>query len=641
MIPRDLSTAWAALAPGLANHLWQSTLFALAAGLLTLALRKNHARARYWLWFAASVKFLIPFSLLVSAGSHLAWPRPATVAQSGVYLVLEEASQPFTPRTSITALPDPAVVASPIPVSRSHLLLPVLSFAWLCGFVAVLCLWIVRWRRLARVCRAATPLREGREIEALRRLHRLAGRRRPVGIRLSQAAVEPGVFGVARPILLWPADMSERLENAHLEAIIAHELCHVRREDNLAALLHMAVEAIFWFHPLVWWLGARLVDERERACDEAVLESGQKPQVYAESVLKACEFCVGSPLACVAGMTGSDLKDRIIRIMTERVAVKLDLQKKLLLGAAALLAIGVPLVFGLAHGQDGTASSAGSTTGSTSGPAPKFEVASIKPDKTETPGRMLFRIMDPSNDGRFYATGPTLKMLIRIAYDVQDSQIVGGPSWMNSEHFDIQAKADDAVNAQLKKLSPDDGVALKHRMLQALLLDRFKLSIRHETRNLPVYALVVEKNGPKFQQSKEDDSATPPPGPPGPGGRGGRTLMLRANGGEQEMTFHDSPLTSFAEFVAQQLGRTVVDRTGLKGNYDFELKWTPDESQRHMFGGPGPGPGAGPVTATGSMDSNGPTIFTAIREQLGLKLESQTGPVDVLVIDSADKPSAD
>src|SRR5579863_2366116 len=100
MIPRELSITWAALAPGLANHLWQSTLFALAAGLLSLALRKNHARARYWLWFAASVKFLIPFSLLVSAGSHLAWPRPATVAPSGVYLVLEEASQPFTARTS-------------------------------------------------------------------------------------------------------------------------------------------------------------------------------------------------------------------------------------------------------------------------------------------------------------------------------------------------------------------------------------------------------------------------------------------------------------------------------------------------------------------------------------------------------------
>jgi bla regulator protein blaR1 len=109
---------------------------------------------------------------------------------------------------------------------------------------------------------------------------------------LSRKSLEPAVFGVARPVLLWPAGFSERLDDAHVEAILAHELCHVRRRDNLAASLHMAVEAIFWFHPLVWWLGARLVDERERACDETVLQSGSPPQVYAESILRACEFCV-------------------------------------------------------------------------------------------------------------------------------------------------------------------------------------------------------------------------------------------------------------------------------------------------------------------------------------------------------------
>jgi bla regulator protein blaR1 len=89
---------------------------------------------------------------------------------------------------------------------------------------------------------------------------------------LSRACLEPGIFGIARPVLVWPAGISERLPDAHLEAILAHELWHVRRRDNLAAAVHMAVEAIFWFYPLVWWLGSRLLDERERACDEEVLD---------------------------------------------------------------------------------------------------------------------------------------------------------------------------------------------------------------------------------------------------------------------------------------------------------------------------------------------------------------------------------
>jgi hypothetical protein len=125
---------------------------------------------------------------------------------------------------------------------------------------------------------------------------------------LSRTSLEPGIFGIFRPVLVWPQGISERLEDAHLEAVLAHELWHVRRRDNLADAVHMLVEAIFWFYPLVWWMGAWLMEERERACDEAVLESGGDPKVYAESILKICEFCVASPLACVSGVTGADLK---------------------------------------------------------------------------------------------------------------------------------------------------------------------------------------------------------------------------------------------------------------------------------------------------------------------------------------------
>ena len=153
-------------------------------------------------------------------------------------------------------------------------------------------------------------LAEGREVEALRRMERIAGVRQRIEIRLSRASIEPGIFGMVRPVLMWPEGISRHLDDAQLDAILTHEVQHVHRHDNLAAAIHMVVEAIFWFHPLLWWLGARLVEERERACDEDVLELGSERQVYAEGILKVCEFCLASPLACMSGVAGGNLEEK-------------------------------------------------------------------------------------------------------------------------------------------------------------------------------------------------------------------------------------------------------------------------------------------------------------------------------------------
>src|SRR6266436_6448023 len=371
MILKYLSAMCMAIAPALGNHLWQSTLFAVAAGLLVLFLRKYHARARYGVWLAASLKFLIPFSLLAGIGSHLAWSRSSAGTNSGLYFAMEEVSQPFTqPATSMISRTTPSTVSSkPI-----QLLSALLAAVWLCGFVIVVSVWYLRWRRIFAVVLTAVPLRQGRAVDALRRLERAEGRRKRTKMLLSRTSLEPGVFGLTQPVLVWPEGISERLEDAHLEAILAHELWHVRRRDNLAAALHMVVEAIFWFHPLVWWLEARMMEERERACDEEVLESGSDRLVYAESILKICEFCVGSPLACVSGVTGADLKKRIAHIMTDHVGRKLDFSKKLLLGGAALAAIAAPIAFGLI---DATPSRAASQTQDPGTSAPVYQVASV------------------------------------------------------------------------------------------------------------------------------------------------------------------------------------------------------------------------------------------------------------------------
>jgi|HubBroStandDraft_6_1064221.scaffolds.fasta_scaffold204767_2 bla regulator protein BlaR1 len=349
MIPNNLPAAGAAMA----NHLWQSTLFALLAGIATLALRKNQARVRHHLWLAASLKFLVPFSLLMDLGGYLSRLNGSSETGPVFYFVMQKVSQPFSEASASQGL---------FAASLLRWLPEMVAMLWVIGFVTVIGLWWVRWRRVAAAIRGAVPVSDGRELEALRRMESAAGMQKPMAFRLWQSTLEPGVFGIIRPLLLWPAGISKHLQDAHVEAILAHEVQHVRRRDNLAAAMHMVVEAIFWFHPLVWWLGARLVEECEQACDEEVLRLGNQPNIYAESILKTCEFCVASPLACVSGVTGADLKQRIVRIMTHRSVDNLGFLKKLLLATIGIGAMAGPIVAGLMKAPLATAQSAQANT---------------------------------------------------------------------------------------------------------------------------------------------------------------------------------------------------------------------------------------------------------------------------------------
>jgi bla regulator protein BlaR1 len=611
-----LSGVWTAISPAVGNHLWQSTLFAAVAAMLASALRKNQARVRYRLWLAASVKFLIPFSLLINLGGHLARPRSSVSAQNGLYSVAEELSQPFTRTAAAVVVPAARTArADLLPLLRG-----VLMIVWLSGFVAALGLWWWRWRRFSAAMRDAVPISQGREVDALRRLEQIAGVRRPIRLLFSQGSVEPGIFGIVRPALVWPVGISQHLTDAHLEAIIAHEVWHVRRRDNLAAAVQMVVEAIFWFHPLVWWLGTRLIEERERACDEEVLRLGNPPQVYAESILKTCEFCVGSPLVCISGVTGADLKSRVVRIMQEPVARRLDLGKKLLLVVAGTMAVAGPLMFGLM--QEPQRQAASPVAGAAS-KVPAFEVASIKPDKSGT-GMTTLRTTPVG----FSASNISLKALIQQAYGVEENQILGAPSWLGSERYDIEAKVASSDTDALHDLNPDQ----RRIMLQPLLADRFQLKVHTELKDLPVLALVVAKGGPKLHEAKPGD--TYPNGLKGFDGPGGPGMMLMRPG---QLTAQGVDLWFVAKQLSQQLGRTVQDKTGLTGKYDFTLQWKPDRDPSPMPGAP-PAGEQGPG-ATLSTDSSEASIFTAVQEQLGLKLESRKAPVEVLVIDHVEAPS--
>jgi bla regulator protein blaR1 len=244
---------------------------------------------------------------------------------------------------------------------------------------------------------------------------------------------------------------------------------------------------------------------------------------------------------------------------------------------------------------------------------PEFEVASVKPSASDD-ARTLLQILP---GGGIRSSGATLKFLITLAYEVRSFQILGGSGWINSDRFDVVAKSDGSADSEKEPRDPSQVTAgqlkgMQDRMrpkLQALLAERFKLSLHRETREQPVYALAIAKGGTKFQRAN--------------GNFGGLRI------GKSQLTGSGATLEMLTTAIANQLGRPVLDRTGLVGAFDFKLEWA---AQAGAFFPPS-------GDASAPADPNGPSIFTALQEQLGLKLESAKGPVDVLIIDRVERPS--
>lgn len=554
----------------LENHLWQSTLFACVMALLTLMLRKNRAAVRHRLWLVASVKFLVPFSLLVTFASQVEW-RKAPAPERSQPPVVEQISQPFTP-------PTPAPLMASVPTVPSRLPI-ILAGLWLCGFAAQSLAWWRRWRRVRAALRTASPLHLGLPIRAISTRSRLG----------------PGVFGVFRPSLVLPEGLSEHLTRAQFEAVLAHELCHVRRRDNLAAAIHMLVEALFWFHPLVWWIEARMMEERERACNEEALRMAGDPQVYAEGVLEVCKFYLRSPLPCLSCVTGARLTRRVEEIMLNRATCKLNIGRRLLLAAAGVTAVIVPVAVGVVRTPSVCAQQPAA--------ALEFDAVSVKPSN---PNSSNGTVVEVTPSGRLHVANATLKDLIETAYDIRSFQIEGGPKWADATRYDVEATPGAPTQSAA---APQAGWTDVRFEVQAMLKDRFQLQLHRDTRIGPIYSLVIAKGGIKSSGL----SATQSP-------------QKGINAGQGTMLGEAASMTQLAYKLSRLLQRHVVDNTGLEGNYDFKLQWTPD------LGSPAPDGQTG-------EDSSGPSLFTAIREQLGLRLEATKGPVDVVVIDHVDRPS--
>jgi bla regulator protein BlaR1 len=622
---------WSWLELAVADHLWQSTVFAVVVWLMTWTMRRKRAEVRHALWLAASVKFLIPVSLLVGIGGPFSRLQHApSEQQPAFYEAVNTVVQPFSEITPAA----PHIHATTAELRFIAWWPPALAIAWFCGMTVVLGVWCVRLRKIAALVRHAEPLEEGPEIEVLHGLaRRLRVRRSPELVR-SRSTMEPGIFGIARSTLIWPDGLSGLLEDEQLESILAHETMHVRRRDNLAAAVHMVVEAAFWFHPLVWWMGWRMIEERERACDEGVVRLGNRPSIYAEGLLKTCRFSVETSLACVSGVTGADLNKRIRSIMKPRME-DLSVAGKLALALLGSVAVTGPVAYGIVHrvpvyGQ----------LLITNEPKPSFAVATIKPAQPDE--EKLTYMMK----GAFNAQHTSLYDLIMAAYNMRrEGPLIGGPAWLNTKLFDVQGKWDDAQIEASKGIGVTQMMKQNQLMLQSLLAERFQLKVSTVIQDREAYALVITKGGPKFKEvvpqepvkagEAGDDGIPPPPPPPPPPAPGGKAqenkliCMNLCQTDSHQVTAKDAPMAMLVGWLSRQpeVDKLVIDETGLRGKYDFVLNGVAD----------GPGP---PPDAAGPLEDALPSLFTVLPEQLGLRLKLTKVPMQVLVIDRAELPSA-
>jgi uncharacterized protein (TIGR03435 family) len=477
---------------------------------------------------------------------------------------------------------------------------------WALGSVLVILIWCRRWRQVSANLRKAAFLKKGREVEILRRLEDKVKQNNSIPIVRTRSMMEPGVFGISCPVMLWPEGLSEQLTDAQIEAILAHELAQVRRRDNFAALLHMLVEAVFWFHPIVWWVESRIIEEREHACDEAAVLQVGNSDVYAESLLTACRFCLESPLTCVPGIVGGNLRKRVLRITGSRLLQHLDFKRQALLWFIGFVSLAVPVLMGAAHAsQNGTAGSASKGeqtqlgTSADSEKATRFEVVSIRPSRPDEDGGGVWLLPDGIR-----AKNTVLSILVKGAYHIEsEKQLVGYPAGLDSQHYDIEARMNEQTAANWRTLPTKQRFAELEPMEKAILADRCQFKAHYENKEQPIYELVIAKGGLKMTRSAADEGSSVDDLD--------RTHTV-GMGTPGNQIVHQIPLYD----------RVIVDKTGLGDEkYDFDLQWSTGDEQPDN-----------PAAAR-------PTLFKAIEEQLGLKLVPAKGPVRSLVVDHIERPS--
>ena len=598
----------------LVHFMWQGAVIAAAAAFMLRVCRTHSASLRYAIACGAMATMLVG---VIATAIVVEPPRASAAVRRDLRTPVTQTARPGV--LLPIAMSDPAPESRRFTAERIEPALPWIVSAWLLGVACLLARTAAGWWRVRKIHTLACSSVRSRWQEAANRIASRIGLSRAIRIAELPHIDVPIVAGCLRPVVILPIAVLSSLNAAQVEAILAHELAHVRRHDYLANLMQTLAETVLFYHPAVWWVSARIRDEREHCCDDVAIAVCGDPVTYA-AALTELEAIRSSDLTLATAATGGSLLNRVRRIL--HVDVTED-------SRAASLMIGLIIVATLAVLATNVIAQAQQAA------RPKFEVASVREN---TSGSNQVSIgMQPG--GRFGAHNIPLVTLIRSAYRLQDSQLVGAPAWIETTRYDITAKAEGDLPPSSPFGPPSTGML----MLQSLLEDRFKLKVHSEVREQPIFALVAPspmKLGPTLKHSNVDCEAIRDAGR-----RGGAQPAAPKRGewgwpqcgtsmGFGEIRGGARPLTLLASMLAQVVRRSVVDRTGLTGAFDFDLRFTPEL--------PPGAPTDKPFLVNGvEIDPHGPSIFTAVQEQLGLKLDATRGPVDVLVVDHVERPAPD
>jgi bla regulator protein BlaR1 len=536
----------------------KATVVAGAALLVGRFASKRRASVRHLVFAAAFTMLLVgPIAVVFIPAINV------PISTSAFYERLDLPVVTETVPSRLERTPPP-VFTSAVPRVRSHAAISDLLLAvWLIGLaVSLLPVFVGLWQ-LRSIRRSGLPWLRGRE--GMRALAERAGIREPA-VLLHESVAGPMTCGILHPTILFPPDV-ETWADVDVRRAMIHELEHVRRRDWIVQCIARSVCSFYWFHPLVWTAWRYLSLEAERACDDAVVEYGE-PVGYAEQLVTLAQQLLSNTNRAVLAMADRrDLRARVMALLDTR-------QER--------------------------------------GRAGKFEVISVKPGNPESRGFGGVQF----SPGRAFGTNVPLSFAINVAYNLSWKQLQGDSPILD-EKFDIDARtAPNAISQDAPIPERNEQLRL---MLQTLLADRFKLIVHKETKDLPIYAIVVGKNGPKLKPAKETCSAEHPCDG---GGGPARGLIIR-----------DGEVSRLADFLTVFMDRIVVDRTGIKGHFDIDLpSWNPSPQTGTQVILDGHEAAPNPTDAT---------IFTVVQEQLGLRIESTHGPVDLYVVDHVERPTPD
>jgi uncharacterized protein (TIGR03435 family) len=594
----------------------KATVILLATLAVVRLARRGRASVRHLVLVAGfAVLLALPIAVVVAP------PVAVDIAPMPIFIE-DDIDLSVVPASPTPALETPALNTQSASMPWNLTAHEVIAVVWFIGvvlFATPVLLGLVQVRRLRRT---GLPWRAGQRL--VDALASEAGVRRRVDVLRHEAIAAPATSGVGRHTILFPLDV-DGWADADVVCAAVHEVEHVRRADCVVNAVTRVICAIYWFHPLVWIAWRRLGLEAERACDDAVLRRAEAA-TYADQLVTLAGRLSGNarhPLLAMANR--SDLVRRVAAVLDPR-------QARGHAGAAASLAIaiGATVLITTLSPLQAVHSAAGLTIAQDpGGDVPSFEVATIRVNRSGD--RRASHDIVPAS-GRLTITNVTVRDLIQEAYGVQLlSQLVNVPEWASRTRVDVVARAASAAPARTLQ-----------RMLQPLLAEHFKLVVRRETRDMEVLAMVPANPGQLGPQLRRNDTACDDlvgtaggfaRAPEGASNEKGTCGILP--GGAGRIVARGLDMAGLAAFIGTAPGRMVIDRTGLTGRFDVDLTYTPSAfSAEALAQRPGGAPPPG-------VDPSGPSLLTALREQLGLRLDAVRAPVDVLVIERAEPLSVD